>query len=286
MSATTMERPPGGLAPLERVSEAQRARAAQPPVTMVERMTLVLDAFSGRSAPLTLEEVTQFTQLPRSTAHRILDQLVRLSWLDHSCVGYALGRRARMLGGDELGLGELRAAAAPLLHQLLLRTGMTVHLAVLDEGQVRYLDKVVGRSADTVPSRVGGCAPATSTALGKAMLCWLPAEEVESTVSGLLPPGSARSLDLSAFHQELHRIRSRHGIAYERGARAPGLASVAVAVRGPGGPIAAISLVGEASVAMERVAPLVAETARRVSLELFPGAEVHRKDRRTGGRSR
>ena len=48
------------------------------PPSMIERMTLILDAFDGRAARLTLEEVVCRTQLPRSTVHRILDQLVKL----------------------------------------------------------------------------------------------------------------------------------------------------------------------------------------------------------------
>ncbi len=64
------------------------------PPSMVERMTLILDAFEGRSSRLTLEEVACRTRLPRSTVHRILDQLVKLNWVDHASFGYCLGRRA------------------------------------------------------------------------------------------------------------------------------------------------------------------------------------------------
>ena len=53
------------------------------PPSMVERMTLILEAFDSPTRRLTLEQVSQRTTLPRSTAHRILDQLVRLDWLEH-----------------------------------------------------------------------------------------------------------------------------------------------------------------------------------------------------------
>ncbi|MEO9221767.1 MAG: helix-turn-helix domain-containing protein, partial [Mycobacteriaceae bacterium] len=43
------------------------------PPSMVERMTLILDSFDRRSARLNLEDVASRTQLPRSTAHRILE---------------------------------------------------------------------------------------------------------------------------------------------------------------------------------------------------------------------
>src|SRR5690606_33772383 len=107
--------------------------------------------------------------------------------------------------GDR-GTNDLRAEAAPMLHDLMVRTGLVVHLAVLDEGQVHYLDKMGGRFAGGVPSRVGGRAPAHSTALGKAMLAWLEPETVDALVGDALARSTRQTIgDLSTLHQELHR---------------------------------------------------------------------------------
>lgn len=251
-------------------------RAPVPP-SMVERMTLILDAFPGRSARLTLEDVAQATHLPRSTTHRILDQLVKLDWLEHSSFGYSLGRRALHLGGAADDVGELRSAASPYLHSLMVQTGLTVHLAVLDEGLVRYLDKVGGKLATTVPSRVGGHAPPHCTALGKAILAWLPVEEVEKIVGQLSSPRTGRTIgELGALHAELYRVRYRRGVAVERGECFDDIACVAAAVRSPEGPIAAISMVGDAGIPLERVAPLVLDASRRISLELYPDLQRQR----------
>ncbi|MFE7327938.1 IclR family transcriptional regulator [Streptomyces sp. NPDC057565] len=242
---------------------------------MVERVTLIMDVFEGRSARLSLEEVARSTHLPRSTAHRILDQLVRLRWLEHTGLGYGLGRRALGLGGGDGAHSRIREAAAARLHHLQIRTGLVVHLAVLDGAEVHYLDKAGGRFAATVPSRVGGRAPAHSTALGKAMLAWLEPEDVEARAAGAIGRLTQRTIcDLGTLHQELNRIRSRHGLAFERGECFPDIACVATAVRGPEGPVAAISLVGDAWSPLEKVAPLVVDAARQVSRELFPERET------------
>nr|WP_217168602.1 IclR family transcriptional regulator [Streptomyces sp. AC512_CC834] len=242
---------------------------------MVERVTLIMDLFEGRTARLTLEEVARSTSLPRSTAHRILDQLVRLCWLDHTGLGYALGRRALGFGGGDGARSRVREAAAGRLHQLQIQTGLVVHLAVLDGAEVYYLDKVGGRFAEAVPSRVGGRAPAHSTALGKAMLAWLEPEDVEARAGEAIGRLTQRTIcDMGTLHQELDRIRRRHGLAFERGECFPDIACAAAAVRGPEGPIAAISLVGGASSPLEKIAPLVVDAARQVSRELFPGQET------------
>lgn len=242
------------------------------PPSMVERVTLIMDAFERRTTTLTLEQVTARTRLPRSTAHRILDQLVQVEWLEHTSFGYALGSRALRFGGQDGSHGEIRAAAAPVLQELFLRTGMVVHLGVLDDANVQYLDKVGGPLAAALPSRVGGRVPAHTTAIGKALLAWVEPELVDEITHGRLVRRTARSIgDLSVLHQELGRIRSRNGLAYESGEAVPGISCVAAAIRGYRGAVAAISLCGEArDTRLERVAPLVLDAAREISRELFP----------------
>lgn len=266
---------------------AQAPRRDIPP-SMVGRMTLILDAFDGRTARLTLEDVARRTRLPRSTAHRILDQLVKLDWLEHTPLGYGLGRRALALAGRANDHGDLRACAASVLHGLHLRTGMVVHLGVLEGADVHYLDKVGGRLAAFVPSAVGGRAPAHTTALGKAMLAWLEPEQVDALLGGVTGQPAGRMVgDLPAFHHELHRIRQRRGLAFERGElafergeRVPAIACVAVAVPGPDGPVAGISLAGDVRAPLERMAPLVVDAARQVSLRLYPSPAARRSRRR------
>jgi len=75
---------------------------------------------------------------------------------------------------------------------------------------------------------------------------------------------------LPDVHHELSRIRQRNGLAFERGECWSEFGCVAAAVRGPEGPIGAISLVGSADAPLERVAPLVVDAARSVSQRLFP----------------
>lgn len=243
------------------------------PPTMVERVSLILEAFQAPHTQLSLDQVSRVTHLPQSTAHRILKQLVGIGWMTHSQAGYQLGPRA--LGSGDRGEAqlELRGAAAEYLNELHLRTGMVVHLAELDGAEVRYLDKVGGRFGRTVASHVGGAAPAHCTALGKAMLAWLPPEEVEDVIPRPGRHTSRTIAEVNALHGELHRIRQRNGLTFERGEYLEDVACVAAAVRGPDRPVAAISMVAHLSAPLERVAPLVVDAARQVSRTLFPGQE-------------
>lgn len=248
---------------------------AAPPPSMVERMTLIMDCFEGPNTRLLLEEISRRTGLPRSTAHRILDQLIRLQWVEHTRSGYYLGRRIKTWGARERGHSDLRAAAAPWLHDLAVKTGLVVHLAVLDEAFVEYLDKIGGRRAGAIASRVGGRAPAHCTALGKAMLAWVPAEEIDIRYADGVPAATDDSIDsLAALHTELGRIRSQNGLAIERGECVGDIGCIGAAIRGPEGPVGAISLVAGKAAPLERVAPLVCDVAQRITVDLFGAAGV------------
>lgn len=245
------------------------------PPSMVERMTLILDMFEHRSTRLSLVEICTHSGLPRSTAHRILDQLVKLHWLEHTPSGYCLGRRSLGLGGYDGRHGEIREAAAEHLHELQLRTGLVVHLAALEGADEVFLDKLGGPFARTLESHVGHRSFAHLTTGGRAMLAWLPPEEVEALLGKQLSnPVQGRGWDVPSLHRELNRIRRNRGLSFDRGEYANAmvgrvLPSVAAAIRGPQGPLAAICLCGETNFAtMERLAPLVAEAAARTARTL------------------
>lgn len=257
------------------------------PPSMVERMTLILDAFDRRSSRLNLEEVAQRTRLPRSTAHRILDQLVRLDWLDHGTLGYGLGRRALGFGDAGNNHAELRGVANPYLHELHMRTGMVVHLSAVDGPDEIFLDKIGGRFAGKLASKVGGRSAAHWNTGGRAMLAAMTPEEVDDLVAERVRAHSgANGWTMPELHQELNRIRRSHGLSIDReGKRSMGLTSVAAAVVGPEGPEAAVCLCPPSSqVSLERFAPLVVGTARQITVEMFPEMErvAGQRDGRTG----
>ena len=144
--------------------------AASPSATL-DRLSLVLDAFDGRDS-LSLAEVVLRTGLPRSSAHRMLDRLVALRWLRREGRSYSLGIRLVELGSLAVHQDKVHSAAMEHLHQLYRTTGMVVHLAVLDGDDVVYLEKIGGRFAAHVPTRVGGRRPAHTSALGAALLAF------------------------------------------------------------------------------------------------------------------
>src|SRR3546814_16546847 len=94
------------------------------------------------------------------------------------------------------------------------------------------------------------------------MLAWLEPEQVDD----ILAEGMARSTvktigELTTLHQELHRIRQRGGISFEKEECFAGIACVAAAVRGVHGPGGALCPVRQPTAPPYRSDPRTASTA-------------------------
>ncbi|WP_148302142.1 IclR family transcriptional regulator [Tomitella biformata] len=253
-------------------------RDTEMPVSMLGRITVILDVFDRPSRRLTLEEVARATQLPRSTAHRLLGQLAKLGWVEQTPLGYHAGDRMRTPDGFDRTHEDIRGAAAEGLHQLHMRTGMIVHLSVLDGADQVFLDKLGGRDREDLATTVGGRLPSHQTPAARAMLSFLPTEQINGLLAGRLDdPEQSLGWNLPSLHRDLDRIRRSRGVVIDRRANPPiWYSSVSVAFRAVPHTVASISLcpvagsdqtVGSPG-SLERLAPLVAKTAHQVTLQL------------------
>src|SRR5579863_222454 len=125
---------------------------SEAPSSMVDRVVLILSIFERSSEALTGGQISVRSGIPRSSVHRILQQLVSARWLMRHEDGYALGLRMFEIGSLVAHRSRITCAARPVIHELAARTGQVVHLAVLDQQDVVYLDKVAGAPADRAPT--------------------------------------------------------------------------------------------------------------------------------------
>lgn len=217
-----------------------------PPTGGLDRAALLLDAFDGPGR-LNLAQVVRRTGLSRSSAHRMLEQLVQLHWLRRDGRNYELGMRLFELGSLALHQDRLHQAALPYLHELHRLTGHVVHLAVLDGVDVVYLDKIGPGFGAQLPSRIGGRQPAHCTSVGKALLANLAPSERECFLATDLQGSTQRSPAVpSRLRTELARIRER-GIAVDRQESVVGIACIGVPVGNPGNVVAGLSVCGPAA---------------------------------------
>lgn len=238
------------------------------PVAMVDRVTLILGSFSTRESQ-SLTGIVEHTGLPRSSVHRILQQLTRARWLERVDAEYRLGLGIFELGSLVAHRSPIVEAARPFMHQLSEAERFVVHVAVLDGSDVIYLDKIGGPLAGRLPSRVGGRLPAHCTGVGKAILSRSAPEIVADVLElGLVPRTGATIVDPAVFRSELAEVRAK-GYAVDRGEAVHGLTCIAAPVS-DGSRVAAISVSGpthqvDTSQVRRNVMYVAAQISRRVN---------------------
>lgn len=267
---------PARAAPAPRTAGRGQPGPEEARESVAGRISLIIDAFDVTSPSLSLSQLTKRTGLPKSTVHRMADQLVHLRWLERSPNGYRLGIRFFEVGGLVAARGHLRERSLPFLQDLQASSRAAVHLGVLDGGDVVILEKLWGHGAPDLPTRVGGRMPAHCTAAGKALLAYAPEATVEGVISGGLDQRTPRTIaDPDALRTELAAVR-RNQWAVESEEHVRGLRCVAAPIRGAGRAIAAVSVSGPVHrIEVKRSVPLVRRCAIDIWGQLFtrrPGA--------------
>jgi PcaR/PcaU/PobR family beta-ketoadipate pathway transcriptional regulator len=145
----------------------------------------VLSAFSEEQPALSLTDISQRLQLNKTTTFRLLCTLESLGYLerDPQTKLYRPALEVLRLGFVVLNSLEVRQVAAPYLRQLVEEIQETVNLAVLDNHEVVCIDRVGSKHLVNVYRPVGSRLPAYCTSMGKALLAFLPPEQLEEVLA-------------------------------------------------------------------------------------------------------
>lgn len=240
-------------------------------VQSVERTFELLEAMSDLGGAAGLSQLAARLQLPLPTIHRLVRTLVDLGYVrQEPSREYALGPRLMRLGEHA---GRLLGTwAVPYLRRLVDELGESANMAMLDGDHVVYTAQVPGVHAMRMFTEVGRRAQVHCTAVGKAMLALLPADEADAVLAGsAMAPQTPHTITSRArFREELARIKEL-GYAVDDEEQELGVRCVAVAVPGrlPG---AAFSVSGPSprmtDSLIERAVPLLRQAVAATADEL------------------
>lgn len=224
--------------------------------------------------PANLEQVATRLDVHKSTALRLLRTLH-----EHGMVyrqedqRYRLGARLFALAQQAMETLDVREIAHPHLVALNEKIGHTIHLAVYEEGEVVYIDKVESRYPVRMYSRIGKPVAITVAAVAKLLLADLPEAERRSIAERLeYPRYTTRSTpDAAAFLTELLRVRDQ-GWATDLGGHEESINCVGAPIRGADGRTAAAMSVSAPNVVVTadellKLRPLILRTAEAISRE-------------------
>jgi DNA-binding IclR family transcriptional regulator len=255
-----------------------KAEGKNEPLSSVSRTMAILEIL-GRADTLPLTEIAGGCGLHKSTAFRFVQSLLQLGYVfqDEANDRYGLSLKLNALAGIRSGSRDILRYAAAALECLSRETGETVHLAVLEDGDLIYLRKIESKRVlrvVTMTSSVGGGAPMYCTGLGKAVLAFFPLQEQERYIAHqVFTPFTPYTItDGPALLAELALIRER-GYAFDRQEHEEGVVCVAAPIFGSGPlPLGAVSVAGP-SVRMgeeelRRYTALILEASREISAKL------------------
>ena len=256
----------------------RRAASGEQAASAIHKAATVVEALVTEHR---VSGIAAKTNLPVSTVHRILHELMALGWARQGeDRDYALGARLLALLGQADVEALVLGAADPILERLRDRTGHTIHLALREGDEAVYIAKLDGRRAYQMRSRVGLAIPLHATSIGKAVLAQLSTEEVRQIAQRTgLPACTGHTItDLPALLAHLRQVREA-GYALDDEENEEHTRCIGVAIfdrRGvPIGAVSLSSLVFDLDTAqIRRFAPMVINAAREVSAALGATDEV------------
>jgi len=234
-------------------------------VASVEKALKILDLLANEHQGLRVSDIAKAVSVPYTTAYRLISTLEDAGYI-HSIPDtrrYTLSLKILHLYRGLNRRLNLNQVCFPHMLQLMERVGETVHLAVLDDGEVVYVNSVLSPRSPAMYTEVGKRAPVHCTALGKALTAYLPAEAVRSILrrKGMEARTGNTLREPGEFLAELRWVRQR-GYAVDNEESELGVRCVASTV---------VNFLGEVVAAVSVSAPVgrmplekIPEVAKRV----------------------
>lgn len=227
----------------------------------------LLSAFTHEHRVLTLTELSKSTGLPKSTVHRLLARLEDLGIVEHYDNKYRLGiRLIQMVAAMPVeGMCEIA-----LPHLALLRSWSqeNVHFAVMRGSDVVFLETLFSAKTRSRAGDVGARIPAHITSLGRAIMAYLPEEELDFLLS--LPLAGMTQFSMTepeVIRAELKVIR-RSKVAFQKDEVTIGMGSIGAPIMIKGRPMGAVAVQFNTSEGFqESIVNAVKLTAHRIAEE-------------------
>ncbi len=211
-------------------------------IQVIARAGQILRTLAATRDGLSLSEVAQRVELPKSTVHRIIGALESegLAVAVPPNGRYRLGPEVlRLASGQD---AELRTEVRPLLRWLSAEVNETVDLSVLIHDHVSFVDQIAAPHRLRAVSGVGASFPAHCTANGKALLAAHGDETLRKLLPEKLEAATPNTItDRELLIEQLDSVR-RRGYAEDREELTPGISAVGAVISDGSGPVAAVSV--------------------------------------------
>jgi DNA-binding IclR family transcriptional regulator len=198
---------------VNRMAEQERrmGRAGAEPRSLTGKVLDVLGTFRADSAELTLSEISRRSELPLTTTHRLVRELAARGALERGPAGcYHIGLRLWEIASLAPRGLRLREIALPYMEDLYVITHENVQLAVREGLELVFVERLAGRGAVPVLTRVGGRFALHATGVGLVLLAFAPGDVQEQVLQGPLERWTPKTITRPRqLRQVLAEVRQR-----------------------------------------------------------------------------
>jgi DNA-binding IclR family transcriptional regulator len=241
-------------------------------IRAVERALDVLMCFTNQTPELTMTQISELIGINKSTVHRLLATLEGKRFVERDAVTgvYKPGIRLLQMAYLTMENNDLRRLAAPFLHNLCNQFRENVNLSILDGADVVYVDAIESSQRVKLAAAPGQRLPAFCTASGKAILAFLPEENIKHILERGMPGYTQNTLTSpELFFENIRQVREL-GFAISIQEFEDGINAIAAPICNQ--PIASISIAGPAyRLTRERmleIGPDLLVTAKNIAMEV------------------
>ena len=218
-------------------------------MTSLARGLIVIQAFTQQSPQMTISQLSIRTGLSRAAVRRCLYTLSKLGFAGaEDGSRYSLRPRMLTLSHTYTASNTLSTAAQPILERMSAAHRESFSVATLDGDDIVYIARTTVTRVMAVDLHIGSRLPAYCTSMGRVLLAYLPAEQLEQYLARVtITPLTTRTVNSAdKLRLALRNVR-RNGYALVDQELEVGLRSLAVPVYAPSGRVVAtINLSGNA----------------------------------------
>ncbi|WP_341940331.1 MULTISPECIES: IclR family transcriptional regulator [unclassified Microbacterium] len=240
--------------------------------SMTDRIVRVLDTFAADRTTQTATQIARRANLPPATAHRIVGDLIAAGLLERDEeMRVRLGMRLWELALRGSHALRLRQVALPHMERLQDMIREHTQLAVLEQEEALFLERLSHPDAGANITRIAGRLPLHASSSGLVLLAFAAPELRERVLRGPLRAVSRETItDPSVLRGVLATVR-RQGVVIAVGSIEAVSTGVAVPVRERGQVVAALSVVLPRDSRSDPAVAVLKNAAAAIEKDLHPG---------------
>jgi DNA-binding IclR family transcriptional regulator len=248
------------------------------------RLFQIIEYLACSNDWVSLRTMARELHISAASAYRTLTSLKELGYVRQQARDSKYQLTLKIAGVSALVLEnvQLRQIAHPFLQNLTSLTNETTHLAVLEDREFVYIDKVDNTQAMRMRSRLGQRGQLHCTAAGKSMLASMAERDMQALVKRLkFQPLTENTItDPAKFIEHLTKVR-KLGYAVDDEENEMGIRCLGAPIYDHAGRLAGALSISGWTITMTReripqLAPQLVQTCQRISNELGFNEELRR----------